>query len=83
MLTDTLTEKQLDVIPEIFACSVSGKYFLKSAEIRTPEKTPCNLVMLVVYARHYIPALAMCRSVPDHIRTMTLKLFKHLLVILV
>lgn len=36
----SLTEKQLEVIPEMFAALVSGKYFLKSAEIKTPEKTP-------------------------------------------
>ena len=35
-----LTEKQLEVIPEIFGSLVWGKSFLKSAEIRTPEKTP-------------------------------------------
>lgn len=35
-----LTEKQLDVMPEMLGSSVSGKYFLKSAEMRTPEKTP-------------------------------------------
>ena len=37
---DELTEKQLDVMPEIFDSFVCGKCFLKSAEIRTPEKTP-------------------------------------------
>lgn len=34
------TEKQLDVIPEMFACFVSGNQYLKSDEINTPEKTP-------------------------------------------
>lgn len=37
---DEPTEKQLDVMPEIFDSFVCGKWFLKSAEIRTPEKTP-------------------------------------------
>jgi hypothetical protein len=37
---DELTEKQLDVMPEIFDSFVCGKCFLKSAEIKTPEKTP-------------------------------------------
>ena len=35
-----LTEKQLDVMPEMLALLVSGKCFLKSAEMRTPENTP-------------------------------------------
>jgi hypothetical protein len=36
----SLTAKQLETIPEILATLVSGNQYLKSAEMRTDEKTP-------------------------------------------
>lgn len=35
-----VTAKQLEVMPEMLAFFVSGKYLIKSAEIRAPENTP-------------------------------------------
>lgn len=35
-----VTAKQLEVMPEMLAIFVSGKYLRKSAEIRAPENTP-------------------------------------------
>jgi hypothetical protein len=35
-----LTEKQLEVIPEMLAFFVCGNSLMKSAEMRAPENTP-------------------------------------------
>ena len=35
-----VTEKQLEVMPDMLAFLVSGKYLIKSADINAPEKTP-------------------------------------------
>jgi hypothetical protein len=51
-----LTAKQLEVMPEMLAMLVSGKYRLKSAEIKTPEKTPCVQPVSIITSKEHLCA---------------------------
>lgn len=42
------SEKQLEVIPDMFALFVCGNQCLKSSEIKTPENTPCEGISLLL-----------------------------------